>query len=552
METDQARLRYLIATPPVERRSEKWVGRMRRRALVIPWAVVGIMVFILALVIGLGPIQTLPKAAGAGPSSPSSTAGATSAGELVPTTFKAEQRRPFEAPVELRSANGQLRTAFTVEPTTFSVAGAKIKGYAYQGNYIGPTLRVNPGDTVRIDLTNGLGQPTNLHGHGMFMSPIGISDNVLRVMKSDTFNHVVWKLPTDIEPGTYWYHSHLHGLVEPQIFAGLSGVLIVDGLEQLLPPELQTIQQHVVALKDLQVKDGAILTKNIDSNAPTTRTVNGQVDPVLSVQTNQTQMLRLANIGADIWYRLRLSGTQFTVIAQDANPVAQVWTADELVLPPGKRYDVLVRWPQPGTQSLETLPYSTGPDGDNYPQRRLMTVEVNGDAVPDVEWPTSMAPPSPLATDKVDRTRHLEFSENTKTNQFYINGKQFDATHVNFVAKLGTTEEWIIKNVSREEHPFHIHVNDFLVMAVNGKAVQSYSEQDTVPLPWHGEVRIRMHFNRFTGATVFHCHIVAHEDNGMMGIIDITKDGRLSKQTQQTLDKMNQEMAGQHMNMGGH
>jgi FtsP/CotA-like multicopper oxidase with cupredoxin domain len=222
---------------------------MRRRALVIPWAVVGLIVFILALVIGLGPIQTLPKAAGAGPSSPSSTAGATSAAELVPTTFKAEQRRPFEAPVELRPANGQLRTAFTVEPTTFSVAGAKIKGYAYQGNYIGPTLRVNPGDTVRINLTNGLGQPTNLHGHGMFMSPIGISDNVLRVMKSDTFNHVVWKLPTDIEPGTYWYHSHLHGLVEPQIFAGLSGVLIVDGLEQLLPPELRTIQQQVVALK---------------------------------------------------------------------------------------------------------------------------------------------------------------------------------------------------------------------------------------------------------------------------------------------------------------
>jgi suppressor of ftsI len=280
--------------------------------------------------------------------------------------------------------------------------------------------------------------------------------------------------------------------------------------------------------------------------------VNGQVDPVLTVRTNETHMLRLANIGADIWYRLRLSGTQFSVIAEDANPVAQVWTADELVLPPGKRFDVLVRWPQPGTQTMETLPYTTGPDGDNYPQRRLMTLEVSGDPVPDVAWPTSMAPPSPLASDHVDRTRHLEFSENTKTNQFYINGKQFDATHVNFVAKLGTTEEWIIRNVSREEHPFHIHVNDFMVMSVNGKPVQSYGEQDTVPLPWHGEVRIRMHFNRFTGATVFHCHIVAHEDSGMMGIIDITKDGRLSKQTQQTLDKMNQEMAGQHMHMGGH
>ena len=90
-------------------------------------------------------------------------------------------------------------------------------------------------------------------------------------------------------------------------------------------------------------------------------------------------------------------------------------------------------------------------------------------------------------------------------------------------------------------------MNDFLVMAVNGKPGHSYSEQDTVPLPVRSEVRIRMHFDRFVGATVFHCHILAHEDNGMMGIIDITKDGRLSKATQQSLDKMHRKMAGQHM-----
>jgi suppressor of ftsI len=531
---------------------------MRTRALIITGAVAALVVLVVALVIGLGQNGTQPAAVAArtpgSPSgSPSSTQGVATAEAPVQTTFKAEQRRPFEAPVELRSANGLLRTAFTVEPTTFTVAGAKVRGYAYQGQYIGPTLRVHPGDTVRIDLTNRLGEPTNLHGHGMFLSPIGISDNVLRVMKSGTFNHIEWKLPSDIDPGTYWYHSHLHGLVEKQIFAGLSGVLIVEGLEQLLPPALQTVPQSVVALKDLQVKDGVIVTSNIDSNAATTRTVNGQVDPVLSVQTNQSQMLRLANIGADIWYRLRLSGSQFRVIAEDANPVAQVWTSDELVLPPGKRFDVLVRWPQPGAQTLETLPYSTGPDGDNYPQRRLLTVQVSGPALPDVAWPTSMAPPSPLVTDNVDRVRHLVFSENTKTNQFYVNGKQFDPTHVNFVAKLDTTEEWIIRNVSREEHPFHIHVNDFLVTVVNGKPVQSYSEQDTVPLPWHGEVRIRMHFNRFVGATVFHCHIVAHEDKGMMGIIDITKDGLPSKATQQSLAKMNREMPSHHaMHGAGH
>jgi FtsP/CotA-like multicopper oxidase with cupredoxin domain len=135
--------------------------------------------------------------------------------------------------------------------------------------------------------------------------------------------------------------------------------------------------------------------------------------------------------------------------------------------------------------------------------------------------------------------------ENTKTNQFYINGKQFAGARIK--AKLGTTEEWTLKNVSREEHPFHIHVNDFLVMAVNGKPVESYSWQDTVPLPVGGEVRIRMHFNRFVETYVFHCHILAHEDNGMMNIVDVSKDGKLSKATQQILDKMNQEMAGQHV-----
>ena len=138
---------------------------MPTRALVIPWVVAVLAVFIVAFVIS--PVRTLPKADAAGPPSPSSIPVATNpAEEQVPTTFHTEQLQPFQAPVELRSANRQLRTAFTVEPTTFTVAGAKVKGYAYQGNYIGPTLRVHPGDTVRIDLTNRLGEPTNLHGHG--------------------------------------------------------------------------------------------------------------------------------------------------------------------------------------------------------------------------------------------------------------------------------------------------------------------------------------------------------------------------------------------------
>ena len=467
-------------------------------------------------------------------------------GHRVATTFPAVQRRPFRPPAQIRSHDGVLRATFTAKPTTFNVAGARIRGYAYQGRFIGPTLRVRPGDTIRIRLRDRLGQPTNLHTHGMYVSPMGVSDNVLRVMRPGSNNRVVIKLPRDVEPGTYWYHTHLHGLTEEQVFAGLSGVLIVAGLRHRLPPPLRAIPQHLVALKDLQVRHGAIMTSDIDSNAPTTRTVNGQVDPILSVRTNETQLLRLANIGADIWYRLHMTGARFRVVAEDANPVSRVWVADQLVLPPGKRYDVLVRWPRGGTYALRTLPYSTGPDGDTYPARRLMTVRVRGSAVRDKAWPVLLAPPSPLATDHVDRTRHLVFSENPKTNQFYINGTQFDAKHINYVAKLGTTEEWVIRNTSGEQHPFHIHINDFMVMAVNGKPYHARSEQDVVPLPAHGKVRIRMHFSRFVGLTVFHCHILAHEDNGMMGVIAITRTGRASKASRAALHRMYHQMASQH------
>jgi FtsP/CotA-like multicopper oxidase with cupredoxin domain len=273
----------------------------------------------------------------------------------VENAFNPQRGLSFEQPVVLRSAAGRLRATFTVQQGPVSVAGVQVRATSYAGDFIGPTLRVHPGDTIEIRLVNRLSEPTNLHEHGFHVSPIGISDNVLRTMPAGSDSAVRVAIPRSLSPGTYWYHAHMHGRVEEQIASGLSGVILVDGLTQRLPRALRHVPDRVVALKDLQVRNGAIVTEHIDSNAPTTRTVNGLIDPVLRVRTNQTQLLRLANIGADIFYRLRLDGTRFTVIAEDGNPVGTVWGANELILPPGKRYDVLVRWPRPGTYDLRTL-----------------------------------------------------------------------------------------------------------------------------------------------------------------------------------------------------
>ena len=449
------------------------------------------------------------------------------AGPVVETTFSTVQGQPFSEPPVLTSEGGVLETTFDVAPTTFEVAGQQVEGMSYAGQFLGPTLLVEPGDSIRIDLQNRLDDETNFHTHGVHTSPIGISDNVLRVMDPGSDNPIEIQIPVDVAPGTYWYHAHLHGLTEPQVFSGLAGALVIDGLTPRLPVGLQDVPEHLIGLKDLQLDDQhRIVTENIDSNAPTTRTVNGLVNPVLDAQPGGAQLLRLANMSADIWYRLKMDGTQFTVLAEDANPVSVVTQADELLLPPGKRFDVLVRWDEAGTYRLRTLEYQTGPAGDDYPERVLATVKVAGDPVEAVPWPTTMGNAPDLQDAEVAVERQVEFSEDTSTNQFFINGQQFDMDTVMFTPQLGTVEEWTITNTADEEHPFHIHVNDFQVMSVNGEAQPGYGLQDVVRLPAKGEVVIRMRFTDFLGKYVFHCHILAHEDNGMMAIVDITEDGQ--------------------------
>jgi len=430
----------------------------------------------------------------------------------------------FRNPPEVHSRDGLLRETLDARPGPVGISGATVNGRTYNQGFVGPTLVVRPGDQLDLTTRNHLRDMTNLHTHGLFVSPAGNSDNVFVMVSGGATFENVYQLSDDVSPGTYWYHSHAHPLAEGQVFGGMSGVLIVDGLEDLLPASLRHVEDRVFALKDFQVDPGnTIPARDIDSNAPTIRTVNGLVNPRLAMRPGETQLWRLANIGADIWYQLHVDGMQFNVIAEDANPVSEVTTADELLLPPGKRYDVLVQAPgQPGTLTLETLEYSTGPAGDTYPQTKLATVAVKGNPVRPEELPTSLAPLDDLRTDPIANRRTFDFSESSNGNEFFINDQQFDPNRVDAPVTLGTTEEWTVTNSSQEQHPFHIHVNDFQVISVNGEAYDARSWQDTVVLPVGGSVVMRMRFRSYTGQYVFHCHILAHEDHGMMAVVNIS------------------------------
>jgi FtsP/CotA-like multicopper oxidase with cupredoxin domain len=431
-------------------------------------------------------------------------------------------------PVSFSSGQGRVvKYTLTADEQVFQIGTKRVLGKGYNGRYVGPTLVLRPGDTLDLQLVNRLSEPTNLHFHGMHVSPTGLSDNVFRMVEPGQTARYVVKLPPDVDPGLYWYHSHNHPLSSEQVFGGLSGLIVVEGMLGLLPANLRGIPDKTFALKDFQDHDGAIPSKDADIHigAPTNRTVNGELDPRINIRPGETQLWRFANIGANIFYDLALDGHTFHVVAQDANPVWKVWATDHLLMPPGSRFEVLVQGAKAGTYTLRTRAYGTGPAGNQFPEATLATVVSSGRAQPPAVLPTSLVPKTVpwgyLADQPIARRRTATFSENAAGTRFFIDGRPFDMHRVDVRPLLGTTEEWTVRNTSGEQHPFHIHQDDFQVMSVNGVPYDANGQQDTVNLPAHGEVVIRDSFTQFTGEFVFHCHILNHEDNGMMATVDV-------------------------------
>jgi FtsP/CotA-like multicopper oxidase with cupredoxin domain len=369
-------------------------------------------------------------------------------------------------------------------------------------------------------------------------------------------------IPADQLQGTFWYHDHdmcmgnemmsMPGMkmsskpakncqdIEAQIYNGLAGTITVGDDRTLLPADLQHIAAHTLVFKDMQITKSDHIVANasnytILSGNPTVRLVNGQLRPVLTMRPGETQLWRFVNEGADIFCDLNIPGSTFMVVGQDGYPVAQVTDASTHSLPPAKRWDVLVTAPESaGSAWLSTLPINNGPQGDTYPAVKLMRIDVAGGPEQTVPLPTGALPTSlpSMANASVALNRTVTLSENVTGTEMYINGRQFNPNKSIFPtpAILGTTEQWTIVNEAGEIHPFHIHTDHFQVMSINGVPQPYTGEQDIVPIPCKkngmpGKVVVRIQFTDFTGKIMFHCHIAAHEDAGMMSFVNVVAPG---------------------------
>ncbi|MBE9030456.1 multicopper oxidase family protein [filamentous cyanobacterium LEGE 11480] len=439
-----------------------------------------------------------------------------------------------------QSQNGQLDLALEARPSVLKIGNQSSDLLSYSGRIPGPRIEAKPGDRVRLKFRNALASPTNLHFHGLHIPPTRPADNpFLRIAPGDQTTYE-FTIPQDHPSVTAYYHPHLHGYVAQQIFGGLGGIFVVRGaLDQI--PEVQAAQEEFLFLKDFD------LSQNFNSRSGhmgmqmigregNVLTINGQIAPRIKL-TKGLLRLRIVNASTSRFYRLALEKHSLYLIATDAGAIEQPRELSELLLSPGERAEVLIKADQgAGQYRLLNLPYERAAMGmgrgmmgrgmmgepDNRSTTNVLaTLSYEEDVQPQA-LPDKLIPVSRLA--KPSTQRQFTMNHGMAPGQgmvFLINGRPFAPDRVDTQVKLGSVEDWEIINTGVMDHPFHLHTNRFQIIEQNGQPVATPMWKDTVLVKTGESVKIRVAFQDYPGKTVYHCHILDHEDLGMMGIIEM-------------------------------
>ena len=414
----------------------------------------------------------------------------------------------------------------------------------YNGQMPGPQLEARPGDTVQIRFTNRLNQPTNLHYHGLHISPTGTGDNVFLDISPGESHTYEFQLPEDHPAGTFWYHPHYHGLVAEQLFAGLAGLFVVRGeLDEI--PELKAAQEIFLVLKDMALDRRGHIPRPGHMTEMTGRMgdlllASGQINPELTIAQGGLLRLRLLNACPSRFLQLSLEDHPLFLIATDGGAIAAPIELNDLVLAPGERADVLVHGTQtPGQYRLLNRPFNPaqgmmgggmmGRGGmmrgqPNQSRTETVATLTYSNTTSEISLPSQLLPVDPLPEPQTVRQFTLNHGMGMGMGRgmvFLINGQPFDHTRIDTQVTLNTVEDWEIINTGTMAHPFHVHVNKFQVISRNGQPAPYAAWKDVVSVSPGERVRIRMAFQDYTGKTVYHCHVLDHEDRGMMGVLDI-------------------------------
>jgi FtsP/CotA-like multicopper oxidase with cupredoxin domain len=561
-------------------------------------------------------------------------------------------------PPEIRSVNGELTTQFAIRYGAHRIAGDPVWLRGYNDALAGPVLRLRPGDTLRVDMLNQLprtpcnrprrgghghhasgpapdcpkplNEPhgfntTNLHTHGLWVSPVGNSDNVLlSLYPGDEFQNEI-KIPRDHPPGTHWYHAHHHGSVALQVSSGLVGMLVIEGGLDDVPAvarareEILVFQQVSYSSRDCVGEDGEDVRpaaqRALDAGCIETytnfgpgiwphvketaspesgpdrdelrhTTVNGQVQPTMFARPGEVLRLRAVHAGVretltlSIWPHESAESTAALMarlddrvlgapgrpprprdyleeegrgrivplyeMAADGIAFGRVDEVSSVVLQPGYRSDILVRFDEAGDYVVLDAAAGPGtqlrPDDGPETTKILGYVRVSGDPVegelPTQEDVAGLAPYPHVEDAEIagcqDNVFNIENVSDPSRTRFTVNDAPYDPESRPRTVPLGQAEEWRL--VSKfVNHPFHIHVNPFEVVENPNDPRPQPVWRDTLLVMGPGGaryattrqelydkvIRVRTRYRRYIGRYVLHCHILDHEDQGMMQEVEV-------------------------------
>jgi FtsP/CotA-like multicopper oxidase with cupredoxin domain len=431
------------------------------------------------------------------------------------------------------SASGARVFKLGIQPgeTRFK-EGAATRTWGVNGTYLGPTIRARRGERVEFAVHNGLDQETSIHWHGMHL-PATMDGGPHQVVPAGATWQPRWTI--DQPAATLWYHPHVHGSTADHLYRGLTGLFIVDdenpGASKL--PSAYGVDDVPMIVQD-RAFDG---DNQFEQRVPLGGSlgvigdevlVNGTIGPYFDVTTRLVR-LRLLNGSNARLYHLGFSDDRtFSLVATDGGLLAEPWKTSRLYLSPGERAEIVVAF-EPGERAeLRSYPSEYGgtlgrldgfDDSLDICQFRAAGALSGG-----AELPAVLGTAPDLAGEAVAQERSFVLASDQ------INGREMAMDRIDFGVREGTVEVWDVVNDNGFLHNFHVHDVQFQVLTVDGAAPDPHLRgwKDTVLLAQGKHYRLAMRFRGHADPDtpyMYHCHLLQHEDNGMMGQFVVLGEG---------------------------
>jgi blue copper oxidase len=485
-------------------------------------------------------------------------------GLILPSTLwsqsSLQDTNPLQVPPLLTGERDGDRRRYRLDVqagATEFFTGTNTPTLGINGGYLGPTLRLRRGDNVTLSVSNNLQEPTTLHWHGLHV-PASADGGPHQIVQPGQ----VWdaEFLVDQQAGTFWYHSHLLGRTGEQVYKGLAGMLQIedDVSNELEIPSEYGVDDIPVILQDRNFNaDGSLryTSSRMDSMLGlfgNTMMVNGTINPRFEPRS-QLVRFRFLNASNARTYNLAFSDDrEMQQLACDGGFLEHITPMRRIELAPGERCEVLADFSDGQPVDLISVPMAvdspfrtTGMMGNmhtmNQVRLQIMTIIPNSNLQRSSQPARELATLPTLDPDSADRMRQFTLSMmmgmgmmgrgrgpagggmgSGMNSPFAINGQGMDMAVINERVPVGSTEIWEISNDSMMMHPFHIHHGQFRIVSSNGRPWPEHEQayKDTVKVGPGQSVRVLMKFDDFADAELpymYHCHILEHEDAGMMG-----------------------------------